>query len=83
MQFSLFGSDSDCRVILMSATVEAEKISNYFGGAPVFYVPGRTFPVDVRFLEDAIELTQWKITEGSPYARRGMFGWLGKRKGSV
>ena len=56
----------------MSATVEAEKISSYFGDAPVFYVPGRTYPVDVRFLEDAIELTQWKITEGSPYARRGM-----------
>ena len=31
----------------MSATVEAEKISEYFGGAPVFYVPGRTFPVEI------------------------------------
>lgn len=59
----------------MSATVEAEKISDYFGGAPVFYVPGRTFPVDVRFLEDAIELTQWKVTEGSQYARHGTCFW--------
>ena len=55
----------------MSATLEAEKISNYFGGCPVLSVPGRTYPVDVRFLEDAVEFTRWKVTEGSPYARRG------------
>lgn len=55
----------------MSATLEAEKISNYFGGCPVLTVPGRTFPVDVRFLEDAVELTRWKVTEGSQYAIRG------------
>ncbi|KZT74762.1 P-loop containing nucleoside triphosphate hydrolase protein [Daedalea quercina L-15889] len=74
---SLLRERPDLKVILMSATVEAEKISDYFGGAPVFYVPGRTFPVDVRYLEDAVELTQWKITEGSPYARRGndKFSW--------
>ncbi|KAL8998155.1 MAG: hypothetical protein Q9169_002709 [Polycauliona sp. 2 TL-2023] len=43
------------RVILMSATVDAEKFSNYFEGAPVLTVPGRTFPVQSRYLEDAIE----------------------------
>ena len=55
----------------MSATLEAEKISSYFGGCPVLSVPGRTFPVDVRYLEDAVELTKWKVTEGSQYAIRG------------
>lgn len=55
----------------MSATLDAEKISAYFGGCPILSVPGRTFPVDVRFLEDAVEITKWKVTEGSPYARRG------------
>lgn len=54
----------------MSATLDAEKISDYFGGCPILRVPGRTFPVDVRFLEDAVELTQWSIKEGSPYAKR-------------
>ncbi|KAH9946814.1 P-loop containing nucleoside triphosphate hydrolase protein [Amylocystis lapponica] len=68
---SLLQERPDLKVILMSATVDAEKISNYFGGTPIFYVPGRTFPVDVRYLEDAIEFTQWKVTENSPYARRG------------
>jgi ATP-dependent RNA helicase DHX29 len=57
----------------MSATLDAEKISSYFNGCPVLHVPGRTFPVDVKFLEDAVELTQWSVEENSPYARRGMY----------
>ena len=54
----------------MSATVDAEKISAYFGSCPILHVPGRTFPVDIRYLEDAVEYTKWSITENSPYARR-------------
>jgi ATP-dependent RNA helicase DHX29 len=54
----------------MSATVDAQKISRYFGNCPVIYVPGRTFPVDVKYLEDVVELAQWSITETSPYAKR-------------
>lgn len=48
---------TDLKIILMSATVNATKFSSYFDGAPVLDIPGRTFPVDVRFLEDAIEET--------------------------
>lgn len=58
------------RVVLMSATIDSEKISQYFGNCPVIHVPGRTFPVDIKYLEDAVELTQWSITETSPYAQR-------------
>ncbi|KAF7553370.1 hypothetical protein G7046_g7117 [Stylonectria norvegica] len=47
----------DLKVVLMSATVDADRFSAYLGGAPVLNVPGRTFPVQVRYLEDAIELT--------------------------
>lgn len=57
----------------MSATVDADKISNFFGGCPTLHVPGRTFPVDVQFLEDAVEFTRWSISENSPYTRRRMF----------
>jgi ATP-dependent RNA helicase DHX29 len=57
----------------MSATVDAEKISTFFGGCPMLHIPGRTFPVDVRYLEDAVESTQWSISETSPFARR--CGW--------
>jgi ATP-dependent RNA helicase DHX29 len=58
------------RVVLMSATVDSQKISSYFGDCPVVHVPGRTFPVDIKYLEDVVELTQWSITETSPYAKR-------------
>jgi HrpA-like RNA helicase len=63
------------RVVLMSATVEAEKISAFFGGCPMLHVPGRTFPVDIRYLEDAVELTQWSFSESSQYARRRKQGF--------
>ncbi|OAV97579.1 hypothetical protein PTTG_09819, partial [Puccinia triticina 1-1 BBBD Race 1] len=62
------------RVILMSATVDAEKISNYMNGCPILKVPGRTFPVTSFFLEDVIELTDYRLDakSDSPYvARRG------------
>lgn len=56
----------------MSATVDADKISQFFGGCPTLTVPGRTYPVDVQYLEDAVEYTQWSISETSPYAIRRM-----------
>lgn len=48
----------------MSATVDAKRFSTYFQGAPVITVPGRTFPVQARFLEDAIEITGYTAEEG-------------------
>ena len=53
------------KVILMSATVDAGRFSTYLGGAPVLTVPGRTFPVEIRFLEDAIEATGFQDGGGS------------------
>ena len=47
------------KVILMSATVNAEHFSQYLGGCPVMNVPGRTFPVNTLYLEDAIEVTNY------------------------
>lgn len=60
----------------MSATLDAEKIANYFDNCETLHVPGRTFPVDVQFLEDAIELTKWSISEDSPYAKRRESFWV-------
>lgn len=39
---------SDLQLILMSATVDCNKFSNYFNRCPVISIPGRTFPVEVR-----------------------------------
>uniref|UniRef100_A0A8C5PP75 Putative ATP-dependent RNA helicase DHX57 n=1 Tax=Leptobrachium leishanense TaxID=445787 RepID=A0A8C5PP75_9ANUR len=59
----------DIKIILMSATLNAELFSQYFHGCPVVNIPGRTFPVDRYFLEDAIAKTRYVLEEGSPYHR--------------
>jgi len=37
----------DLKIIISSATLEADKFAKYFRDAPIFYVKGRTFPVEV------------------------------------
>ena len=49
----------EIKVILMSATVDSKRFSDYLNGAPVLNVPGRTFPVQTKYLEDAIELAHY------------------------
>lgn len=58
----------DLKVILMSATADAQLFSQYFGGARVIDVPGRTFPCDVYFVEDVVKMTDYRIDEDSEYA---------------
>ncbi|PYH40126.1 putative ATP dependent RNA helicase [Aspergillus saccharolyticus JOP 1030-1] len=53
----------DLKLILMSATLEAQRFSTYLGGVPVLNIPGRTFPVEMKFLEDAVELTNYRLSE--------------------
>ena len=60
----------DLKVILMSATIETELFTNFFGGAPVISVPGRAFPVASYYLEDLLDATGHVIEEGSRYAFR-------------
>ncbi|XP_074556601.1 DExH-box ATP-dependent RNA helicase DExH1 [Curcuma longa] len=52
----------DLRVVLMSATLNADLFSKYFGNSPIIHIPGFTFPVTELFLEDIIEKTRYKIT---------------------
>ncbi len=47
---------------IYSATVDADRFSSYFNDSPILTVPGRTFPVQTRYLEDAIELTHYNVT---------------------
>lgn len=60
----------DLTVILMSATLNADLFSKYFAGCPVIEIPGRTFPVENVFLEDAMEITNYVMEENGPFARK-------------
>ncbi|KAI9351303.1 P-loop containing nucleoside triphosphate hydrolase protein [Obelidium mucronatum] len=45
----------DLKLIVTSATMNAEKFSTFFGNVPTFTIPGRTFPVDVMFSKTPCE----------------------------
>lgn len=40
---------SDLKLIISSATLDAEKFSKYFDDASIFMIPGRMFPVDLYY----------------------------------
>jgi len=46
--------DPHFKVVIMSATIEAEKLAAYFGTKAAITVPGRTFPVEKRQGQDIV-----------------------------
>ncbi|KAK6921676.1 Double-stranded RNA-binding domain [Dillenia turbinata] len=61
----------ELRLILMSATLDADLFSSYFGGAPLVHIPGFTYPVRTHFLEDVLEMTGYRLT---PYNQIDDYG---------
>lgn len=43
----------DLKIIIMSATLDAQKFQKYFNGAPLLAVPGRTHPVEIYYTPEA------------------------------
>lgn len=58
------------KVILMSATLDAGLLADYFGGCPVLHALGRTFPVQQFYLEDVYEATGYVLAADAPVALR-------------
>ncbi|WVZ66724.1 hypothetical protein U9M48_015909 [Paspalum notatum var. saurae] len=42
----------DLRLIIMSATADADRLAEYFYGCQTFHVKGRTFPVEIEYVPD-------------------------------
>ena len=40
---------NDIKLLISSATLDAEKFSEYFDYAPIFRIPGRRYPVDIMY----------------------------------
>lgn len=49
--------------------MNASIFSDYFSGIPVVEIPGRTFPVEQFFIEDAMDKTGYVLEEGSEYCK--------------
>src|SRR5699024_6952379 len=39
----------ELKIIISSATMDAQKFSGYFDDAPIFNIPGRKYPVDIYY----------------------------------
>jgi len=64
----LAGRRPDLRVIVTSATIETRRFAEYFGGAPVVDVEGRSYPVEIRYRpleEEAADAPSLPETIGS------------------
>ncbi|PIA54035.1 hypothetical protein AQUCO_00900542v1 [Aquilegia coerulea] len=45
----------DFKLIVTSATLNAQKFSDFFGSVPIFHIPGRTFPVNILYSKTPCE----------------------------
>lgn len=45
----------DLKLIVTSATMNSKRFSDFYGGAPEFVIPGRTFPVDIQYSRSPCE----------------------------
>eukprot|EP01038_Epipyxis_sp_PR26KG_P008095 gene8095-10964_t len=50
---NLLKERDDFKLIVTSATLDAEKFSKYFNDCPIFTIPGRTFPVEILYCKEA------------------------------
>jgi ATP-dependent helicase HrpA len=58
----------DLRIVITSATIDADKFSEAFGGAPVIEVSGRMYPVEIRYAPpapDADEMNERNYIDGA------------------
>lgn len=51
---SVVARRTDLRLIVTSATMDSDKFANFFGSAPVFTIPGRTYPVDLYYSRSSV-----------------------------
>ncbi|XP_018048888.1 PREDICTED: ATP-dependent RNA helicase DHX36 isoform X1 [Atta colombica] len=56
----------DLKVLLMSATLNAESFSKYYNNCPMIHIPGFTYPVKEFYLEDVLSFINHKFPEAPP-----------------
>ena len=68
-------------IILMSATLNAARFSEYLGGCPTTHIPGFTHPVRDVFLEDVLNEIRYDIPADG--GGGGVGGWGGGGRGRM
>jgi len=64
---------ADLKLVLMSATINISLFAGYFTGAPVIQIPGRLYPIEVRYQPPKVEFSsssrRWEKLDPTPYVR--------------
>ncbi|KAK7348858.1 hypothetical protein VNO80_23591 [Phaseolus coccineus] len=63
----LLACKPELKLILMSATLDAELFSSYFNSASTMKIPGFTYPVRTHFLEDILEMSGYRLTPDNQF----------------
>ena len=71
------------KVVIMSATLDTDKFSQFFNRCPVFEIPGRLYPVDVVYCFKDGEFDDGKLTYMSHVCRVVMEIHLEEEEGDV
>lgn len=74
---------SPLKVVIMSATLDAEKFSSFFASCPVFTVPGRTYPVSHHYCSTDDNFDPEKLTYLSQVTRVVMDIHLDQPEGDI
>ncbi|XP_025987065.2 ATP-dependent DNA/RNA helicase DHX36 [Solenopsis invicta] len=56
----------DLKVLLMSATLNAERFSKYYDNCPMIHIPGFTYPVQEFYLEDVLSFVDYRFPDPRP-----------------
>lgn len=81
----------DLKLVVTSATIDEQKYSDYFDNAPIINVSGRTFPVEIHYLDspvwgrdelvDEITSTVMEIAENKPFGGcSDIHDWQGRHQ---
>lgn len=63
----------DLKIILMSATLDSDRLSAYFNGAPLLHIEGLAYPVQDVYLEEIIEMTQYILPDEKPRQKKNHY----------
>ena len=74
---------SPLKVVIMSATLDAEKFSTFFASCPVFTIPGRTYPVSYHYCNTDDNFDPEKLTYLSQVTRVVMDIHLDQSEGDI
>lgn len=67
---TLLARRHDLKLVVTSATMNADKFSQFFGNAPQYFIPGKTFPVEIiytnhpvpDYVESAVQKASFRYT---------------------